>query len=233
MQPKKALLIRALAASSALTLPKQGQAQGQDQQLFDIGPVANETIYGPLKVIDIPRYPSTFHEYPNIEPEIRKLIENGGLVHTCGSCNQTGCLCPDMNHPNISFNGLCEYCRGMEGGGLRCYCSPALEASPCNTTEPPTTGCADQPEQCHDALPVYFCEPQKWDQNPGLTNLATPSVVYDVQKITVMPSTGPAATAKPSPGGQKVVRSGASKSKFSGLGIGVAAAAVARWTYGW
>ncbi|KAL8710268.1 MAG: hypothetical protein Q9225_007316 [Loekoesia sp. 1 TL-2023] len=234
MQPKKVL--EAAAATAAAILPKQGQSQ----QLFDNARAdGNETIYGPLKVIDIPRFPSTFNKYPDIDPEIRKNINNGGLDPTCGSCNETGCLCPDLIHKNISFGGLCEHCRGMDGGGLRCYCSPALDGTPCHTTGPALTGCNDQPEQCNNTLPVYFCEPQNWDQNPNLTNLATPSVVYDFKKITIMPpGIGAAQTRTPQASQQtqepqKAETSDSSKDGFEVLSAGVAVAAAAAWVYGW
>ncbi|KAL9604933.1 MAG: hypothetical protein Q9219_000121 [cf. Caloplaca sp. 3 TL-2023] len=181
MQTKKALL----AAVAAALLSDQGHGQ----KLFDSqNPDGNETIYGPLKVIDIPHYPMKFRPYPKIDPETRETLHNGGIEPMCGSCNSTGCLCPEMpDDHGVHFNGLCEGCRTMDAGGLRCYCSPALDASPCNATRDLLTACNDQPDQCKDALALYFCEPQQWDQNPGLKKLATPSVVYGIQTATIMP----------------------------------------------
>ncbi|KAL8930135.1 MAG: hypothetical protein Q9208_000752 [Pyrenodesmia sp. 3 TL-2023] len=180
MQPKKVLS----AATAAALLPRRADSQS----LFDDAGKpkgANETIYGPLKVIEIPRFPSTFHEYPDkIDPETRKVLINGGLHPICGNCNSTGCSCPDRD--SITFNGLCEGCRATGDGALRCYCSPALDATPCGGPDA-ITKCKDQVEDCQNVLPLYFCEPQRWDQNPELQNLATPSVVYDFQSATIMP----------------------------------------------
>ncbi|KAL8933104.1 MAG: hypothetical protein Q9216_006525 [Gyalolechia sp. 2 TL-2023] len=221
MQPKKVLLkIASAIIATLLSIGAQGQA------LFDNGKITgNETIYGALKVIDIPQYPTAFVNYPDINAELRKSIYNGGLDPTCSSCNETGCLCPDLTHHNISFGGLCEHCRGMEGGGLRCYCSPALDGTPCNTTGPTLTACNDHAEECNNTLPLYFCEPQNWDQDPALTDLATASVVYDFQKITVLPpGLGGAVTNTVSAAQQteqalkaRVASSGASKAFVEGL----------------
>lgn len=238
---QKKLLLKIASAIAATLFSITAQGQG----LFDNGKVTgNETIYGALKVIDIPHYPTTFIKYPIIDPEIRKSINNGGLDPTCSSCNDTGCLCPDLAHQNISFGGLCEHCRGMEGGGLRCYCSPALDGTPCNTTGPALTACNDQTEQCNNTLPVYFCEPQNWDQNPALIDLASPSVVYDVQKITVTPpglgaavtNTAQASQQTEQPLERVVKTSGASKAFVEGfrgvlvgrLVVGIAVGVVAR-----
>ncbi|KAI4186976.1 MAG: hypothetical protein LQ346_005582 [Caloplaca aetnensis] len=180
MQPKKVLS----AATAAALLPRRANGQS----LFDDAgkPIGtNETIYGPLKVIEIPKFPSTYHQYPDdIPPETRKVLINGGLHPICGNCNSTGCMCPDRD--SIAFNGLCEGCRVTGVGALRCYCSPALDATPCGDPNP-ATECKDQVQDCQDVLPLYFCEPQRWDQNPELQNLATPSVVYDFQSATIMP----------------------------------------------
>ncbi|KAI4286566.1 MAG: hypothetical protein L6R35_004179 [Caloplaca aegaea] len=114
---------------------------------------ATETIYGPLEVLELHHFPFSFEMYPHIASDIRKHIVNGGLDPTC---NDTGCMCPDKNS-NIAFGGLCEGRRGTEDGTLRCYCSPALSATPCGA-EHRGTGCVDQTEQCNRTanLPYYY-----------------------------------------------------------------------------
>lgn len=221
MQLKKVLS----AAAAATLIPPQANGQ----QLFDDASKsrgANETIYGPLKVIEIPHFPSIFENYPDMDAELRKKINNGGLDPICSECNDTGCFCPDK-HSNISFNGLCEGCRATGDGALRCYCSPALDATPCGGPIA-LTGCGDQPEQCNHALDTYFCEPQNWDQNPGLQTLATPSVIYDFKKATVMPpGIGTLPTDPAQPGTKALLPEGAQPGSASKKGMNVGAAAVA------
>ncbi|KAL9008847.1 MAG: hypothetical protein Q9173_006067 [Seirophora scorigena] len=185
MHPTKILAAAAITAAALQSL------LATSQELFNSAPKAkgaNETIYGPLKVLEIYHFPSSFETYPKIASDIRKQIIDGGLNPTCSQCNSTGCMCPDKNS-NIPFGGLCEGCRATEDGRLRCYCSPALYADPRGAKEP-LTACNDQTEQCNKTpnLP-YYCAPQNWDQTPGImTPLATPYVVYDVETITVVPS---------------------------------------------
>ncbi|KAL8787584.1 MAG: hypothetical protein Q9213_002146 [Squamulea squamosa] len=121
----------------------------------------NETLYGPLKVIELPgtSHNTSFVPYPDIDPEIRKNITNGGLGIICSSCNATGCICPD------NIDGLfddCEGCRGTQYGGIRCYCSPALAAGACNTARDHITGCDDDSEVCKHAPEVGNSE-DGWD----------------------------------------------------------------------
>ncbi|KAL8700544.1 MAG: hypothetical protein Q9201_005395 [Fulgogasparrea decipioides] len=190
MQPKKLLPV----AAGAAMLPQQVNGQANGEQAFDS---SNTTVsdlkthYGPMKVIHIQSVPATWKQYPNIDPEIRKQIDNGGLDHTCSSCNETGCLCPDLIRHFAPFASLCEDCRGTNGGGLRCYCSPALKASPCSVvrrhSEGAFTGCDDQVQCNNSAPPVFFCEAAPFYDNPALATLTAASVVYDVRTITVEP----------------------------------------------
>lgn len=191
------LLLKASTAIVAALFSVAAQGQGIGVGIYDSGKVTgNETIYGALKVIDVPHYPTIFRNYPSIDPKTRDDIHNGGLDPVCGSCNSTGCLCPDYSKNDNFYPELCELCRLMEGGGLRCYCSPALDSTPCNGTGPKLTGCNDHPEECkeNDTTPLYFCEPQNWDQNPALKDLKAASVVYDIKTVTLLPPGLGAAT---------------------------------------
>lgn len=166
-----------------------GQANGQrenDNTSSHSGD--NGTLYGPLKVIHVSHVPSTFKTYPNNAPQMRNGLDNGGLDQTCSGCNQTGCLCPDLVSFFEPFARLCENCRSQPGGELRCYCSPALQASPCNGTEGYMTRCSDS-ALGNDSAPSLssYCEPQRWDQDPMLTRLTVPTVVYDYATMTIKP----------------------------------------------
>ncbi|KAL8992870.1 MAG: hypothetical protein Q9169_006778 [Polycauliona sp. 2 TL-2023] len=136
----------------------------------------NETLYGPLKVIEFPggnvSHPTKFTPYPDIDPTIREKISNGGLAITCSSCNATGCICPDAI-ANIS--SVCDFCRGTTDGGLRCYCSPALVAGACNTVKDKVWGCGGNHELCSKVPSIFFCEAQPWYQDPRLANISEQS----------------------------------------------------------
>ncbi|KAL8919875.1 MAG: hypothetical protein Q9172_004780 [Xanthocarpia lactea] len=199
----------------------------------------NETLYGPVKVIELPGiyHPTRFVPYPDIDPEIRKNITNGGLGIICSSCNATGCICPD------TIDGLfdaCEGCRGTKDGGIRCYCSPALGAGPCNTYRDRLTSCKDDPELCKKLAPVFYCEAQPWYQNPELAAMTAAAVVYDFKTMTIEP--GADVTALAQQGSPAEVVQGAAgapltvafspkpqqgTSSKNIVGAGVAAAAVA------
>ncbi|KAL8737489.1 MAG: hypothetical protein Q9181_001619 [Wetmoreana brouardii] len=197
MQPKKLLPV----AAAATMVSQQAHGQVNGEQAFDSSNSSIsdlETHYGPMKVIDIQSVPVTWKQYPNIDPEIRKQISNGGLDHTCSGCNETGCLCPDLSPHFAPFTSLCENCRGTNGGGLRCYCSPALKASPCSVvrrhSEGAFVGCDDQVQCNNSAPPVFFCEAAPFYDNPALATLTAASMVYDVRTITVEPGAGYNAT---------------------------------------
>lgn len=219
MQPKKLLPVAAAAAMA----PQQANGQQRFDSAFT-NASSPATLFGPLKAIQIYGNPATWKSYPNIDPEIRKTIGNGGLDHTCSNCNQTGCLCPDMGAPFAAFEGLCENCRGIPGGGLRCYCSPALQASPCSYKAESLgedARCDDQPACNNGSQPAPpFCEAAPWTDNPGLASLSHASVIYDVRTLAVLPPgrqtiaaaepviTAPSQKAEPGKGYKNAVSAG-------------------------
>ncbi|KAL8827289.1 MAG: hypothetical protein Q9170_007075 [Blastenia crenularia] len=232
MEPNKIISLTAGAAGVAVAAGAQRQ-QKSDAVYTPLDTTDKESIYGPLKVIKIPHQPllpATFKNYPNIDPDVRKGINNGGLDSTCSTCNDTGCLCPDLTHHNISFGDLCENSRGTFGGGSL------------------NQGCNDHPEQCNGTFPVYFCEPQRWDQDPALKDLNTPTAVYDFAKETIMPP-GLGGTdmttavvpqlaqqtqqAQPPQQPQESENSGASQDAAIGSAAWLATAVAAAWVYGW
>ncbi|KAL8673038.1 MAG: hypothetical protein Q9168_002530 [Polycauliona sp. 1 TL-2023] len=209
----------------------------------------NETLYGPLKVIELPggtSHPTKFVPYPDIDPEVRKGIANGGLGIICSSCNATGCICPE-SIPDLS--SVCDFCRGTKDGGLRCYCSPALFASACNTISGEhISSCDGMHELCTKMPAVFFCEAQPWYQDPRLQNLTASVVVYDFKELTMTPDADVAMWAQRGMDQERVIGPGnysngaegddvwkslnkpsemVSRGSRNVVGAGVAAAAVA------
>lgn len=192
----------------------------------------NETLYGPLKAIELPggSHPTRFVPYPDIDPEIRTKITNGGLGIICSSCNATGCICPD----NIDgLTDVCDFCRGTKDGGIRCYCSPALSAAPCNTMHDHSFGCTDNPELCKHAPTTYFCEAQPWYQDPRLANTAAGVTVYNFKTMRILPEADITKWAERGIEHEDVLGAGNYTHPEEGtatknvVGTGVAAAAVA------
>ncbi|KAL8687671.1 MAG: hypothetical protein Q9218_006225 [Villophora microphyllina] len=180
MQPKKPLLIVAAAAM----VPRQANGEFDENLWRHAGD--NETLYGPMKVIHVRDIDTKFKPYPDIDPKIRDTLDNGGLNHICSSCNQTGCLCPDLGGPLFApFAPVYENCQGTNGGGLRCYCSSALDARPCNGIDGYTTGCSNPALCTAKSAQGFFCEPQRWDQDPRLANMTAAAVFYDYRTITI------------------------------------------------
>ncbi|KAL8949890.1 MAG: hypothetical protein Q9222_004047, partial [Ikaeria aurantiellina] len=116
--------------------------------------------------------------------ETRNQISNGGLDITCSSCNQIGCICPE---PIPHLDRFCENCRGTNNGDLRCYCTPALVANPCNRSEGGNPHCDGPDELCKDAPPIYFCDAEPWFANPDLATMTAAAVVYDFKTMAIDP----------------------------------------------
>ncbi|KAL8877628.1 MAG: hypothetical protein Q9198_004386 [Flavoplaca austrocitrina] len=114
MKTKKILPV---AAAAVMINHKANCPQPVDQKFPIDADIAkgsanpNETLYGPLKVIELPAegHPTQFVPYPDIDPEIRKNITNGGLAITCtitaAACNTEGdTLWGCIDNPEICKN---------------------------------------------------------------------------------------------------------------------------------